>query len=389
MNNIWSNNKYVNLTINVLLFLLGINIFHYGQLLLPIICLILFIDNKFKFVVNNKWIFAILCLFAISFFAFSYEQGFYSVMAFCLPMAYYIGSNIKVVNEDNIKKVIYLITLGMVCHIMLNFVVDIITNGTHLFYSSTHYDIWISGKVTATTTLTNCIPLVGFLFYILKYEKNTKFKYAFLVIMLIIFIYNFGLGQRTLYAMIAISLLVAYLLEMIFSKRKINIKKLFLFIVIIFIIICIFVLCYFYIEDFKFVIDHTRIFVKLFSLGMGSNRFTIFIDTVKLVPYHLFGGCSISEILGIMPHDLWLDVYNWAGIIPYALLLVHTILFIIVMVKTIKNNKISNSFKIFIIPMFVCIGLQCLLEPIMSGASLFLIIVIIFESLIEKMNYGK
>ncbi|MBQ2582778.1 MAG: hypothetical protein II577_02635, partial [Erysipelotrichaceae bacterium] len=95
MERIWSENKVINLAVNVLLFLIGINFLHYGQLILPVICLLLFIDNKLQFKVNSPMTFIVLCLFAISFYAFSYKMGFYSVMGFTLPMAYYIGSNIK------------------------------------------------------------------------------------------------------------------------------------------------------------------------------------------------------------------------------------------------------------------------------------------------------
>ena len=117
----WSNKKYINIIINVLLFLMSVNFLHYGQFILPIICLILFIDNEFKFKVSNIKLFILFCLFGITFCLFSYKLGFYCVMGFCFPMAYYIGSNLKDVNEENIKKIIYIITLGMCVHVILNF----------------------------------------------------------------------------------------------------------------------------------------------------------------------------------------------------------------------------------------------------------------------------
>ncbi|MDY5653791.1 MAG: hypothetical protein SPK79_08700, partial [Erysipelotrichaceae bacterium] len=103
--------------VNVLIFCIALNIFHLGQLILPLICLILFIDRKFKFEVSSKIVFIILCLFALTFFGFSFKLGFYSVMGFCLPMAYYIGQNLNR-SEDNIKKLIYIIALGMGVHVL-------------------------------------------------------------------------------------------------------------------------------------------------------------------------------------------------------------------------------------------------------------------------------
>ena len=125
MTNIWSNNKYIEILINIMLFLLGINFMHLGQLFLPLICLLLFIDRKFKFKVNNIKIFIILCLFSISFFIFSYKLGFYAVMGFTLPMAYYIGSNMNEVSQKNVKYVIYILALSMATYLLLNFAFEL------------------------------------------------------------------------------------------------------------------------------------------------------------------------------------------------------------------------------------------------------------------------
>ena len=128
----WSNNKKVDTLVNILIFLVAINFFHYGQFILPVICLILFVDRKFTFKVNNIKVFILLCLFGIAFCLFSYKLGFYCVMGFCLPMSYYIGSNIVNPNEENIKKLIYIIAFGMASHIILNMVYSYSIKGEDL-----------------------------------------------------------------------------------------------------------------------------------------------------------------------------------------------------------------------------------------------------------------
>ena len=65
--------EHTDSTIIALLFLVAINFLHIGQLLLPIICLYIFIDSKCKIKVNNWFTFILLCLFGISFFVFSYK----------------------------------------------------------------------------------------------------------------------------------------------------------------------------------------------------------------------------------------------------------------------------------------------------------------------------
>ena len=202
MNNMWSEKKAVNISINVLLFLLAINIFHYGQLCLPIICLILFVDNKFRLNIKDIKIFLLLCLFAISFFAFSYKLGFYSVMGFCLPMAYYIGSNLKEANEENVKNVIYILAFGMATHLILNFILEICfwyDRIWYLFDKPMHYDIWlfqilkpsdaewgfkvglienvIFKSVRTTGTSMNYLMICSCAYYLLFHEKNEKISF--------------------------------------------------------------------------------------------------------------------------------------------------------------------------------------------------------------------
>ena len=137
----WSIKKDVDDTIIVLLFLTAINFLHLGQLILPLICIYVFISNGYKFKVNNIVTFLLLCLFGITFFVFSYKLGFYSIMGFCFPMTYYIGSNIKKTDEKNVKRIIYLIAFSMALHICLNFVVDVVVDGADFFNSINHYDV--------------------------------------------------------------------------------------------------------------------------------------------------------------------------------------------------------------------------------------------------------
>ena len=115
------------------------NFLHYGQLILPIICFIIFIDRKLQFRVNSPATFIILCLFAVAFYGFSYQLGFYSVMGFTFPMAYYIGSNMLEPNEEKVKKVIYLLGIAMGFHIILNAIYEYAHHGRYAFFMSSSH----------------------------------------------------------------------------------------------------------------------------------------------------------------------------------------------------------------------------------------------------------
>lgn len=381
----WSNNKKVDALVNILIFLIAINFFHYGQFILPVICLILFVDNKFKFNVNNIKVFVLLCLFGITFFLFSFKLGFYSVMGFCLPMAYYIGSNIKNPSEQNIKKLIYIIALGMASHIILNMVYSRIVVGETFYETQGHYDIWLGSKVSDTATAINFVFITGSIYYVLFYEKNIPIKLIGLAILFIIFGYDMFLGRRTPILMLALVMFFAIAIDMLVinrNKKNIKILLIVIFSIIALAITGIIIYKYFLSNWGRVLVYYSTLFSKFRREGLSSGRLEVFMNTIKLMPYHIWGGQEITTILEVSPHDLLLDTYDYAGIIPFVLMTIYIIYLIKISIEYIKI--IGKDQKVLIIPLILAITLQLCLEPIMSGSSIFLIIVILLASTIEK-----
>lgn len=386
----WSDKKYVNILINVLLFLVSVNFLHYGQLILPIICLILFIDNKFKFKINNIKTFILLCLFAITFCIFSYKLGFYCVMGFCFPMAYYIGSNLKQVNEENIKKIIYIITFGMSIHVVLNYAYDIYHDGfIEVFNEFGHRDIWTKDKVLATITTANYLFIIGCSYYLFRYEKNNIYRITALLLFIIMFIYNLGLGRRTPVLMIPITICFAFLLDLFVINRKSKFpkKKLIVMCIIMIIILILLLLCKY---NFNLLVSlfGDSMFAQRFGwLQFDAERLDLMIEAMKLAPSHMWGRQEISAILDQYVHNLWFDVFDYAGIIPFILVLIYTVYSISLIYKFVVNKKVSNEFKMLILPLCLCIIIEMCLEPAMSGLSLILLCVVVINALLEKINY--
>lgn len=388
MNNIWSENKKVNIAVNILLFLMATNFFNYGQLLLPIICLILFIDNKYKFNVNNIRTFIILCLFGITFLAFSYELGLYSFIGLFLPMAYYIGSNIKKVNEENIKHLIYLLTLGMGTHVLLNFGTDLFQRGPQCFKRNSHFDVWTQGEYPTTQTSILYIFIIGIVYYVLIYENNKRFRKILLSVFVLMMLYEVALGRRSPFLILIAAAYVAMLADMLIMKNR---NKLMLTIIYISIACVIVVLLMIYLfkhgpYDVRMLIERISIFRKFTWFGFESGRLNIFGQAMKLAPYHMFGGKEISAIIEWDIHDLWFDTFDYAGIVPFVILVLHSVMSTFVFVKFYKNRSISREFKFFISTLFGCIIFQMCIEPIMTGASIFLLSSVIVFALLERLT---
>lgn len=382
----WSNNKKVDILVNILIFLVAVNFLHYGQLILIPVCLILFIDNKFKFKVNNWITFIVLCLFGISFFAFSLKMGFYAVMGFTLPMVYYIGSNIKKTDEESVKKLIYLIALGMFVHLVLNFGMDIYMKGVKVFDKFTFYDIWTRDVIAPTITSVHyTIPLAIF-YYVAFYEKNKKIRYLYFVLLVIIMIYDISLGRRTPIMMFGISVVVALFLDLFVFKEKKRIPR-----PIIVITLCFFAVVLFLMAIIKFdlfglrnSLESITIIYKFVLYGLDAERLEIFINAVKLAPYHLWGGQGISAAMDIAVHDLWMDTYDYAGIVPFVFLVIYTVIYIKNCLSLFKSRKLGGSYKLMIITFFICTGVQMMIEPIMTSSTIFLICTMLIGTVFEK-----
>ncbi len=382
MNGIWSDNKYVNTAVNVLLFLTGINFLHYGQLILPVICLILFVDRRFFFRVNQPLVFILLCLFGVSFYAFSIRD-FYCVMGFTLPMAYYIGCNMNHPSVENVKKVIFLLAVAMGLHVILNSIYEFIVHGKHgFFFSSTHYDVWTREKISNTATAINADLMIGCLYHLLFHEKDRKLKISCLIVFAWSLFYLLVIGRRTPILIMGLAFLLSFLYEvLILKKGSSKLKKSFFLIcavtaVLVLSIVALYAFDLFGLREFMIGIP----IIRKFTSGLiNDERFTLYVNALKLMPSHLWGKSEISSILGIEVHDFWLDVYDHAGIVSYLLMLGYTFFFVKDVYRILKSEKSDEEFRILLTGVTVTMGLQMFLEPVMSGASLFLIVCILIH----------
>lgn len=387
MTNIWSNNKYIEILINLMLFLLGINFMHLGQLFLPLICLLLFIDRKFKFKVDNIKIFIILCLFSISFFIFSYKLGIYAVMGFTLPMAYYIGSNMNEVSQKNVKYVIYILALGMASYLVLNFFYELsFLDFSYLIVKVRHEDVWTGQVVRPTLMGLYSYLLIAVLCYVVFREENKLIKLLFLLIFLIIMIYNISLARRTLVLVVGVSLMIW--LFLVYIRGKTNVKKALLKLTMIIAIVLILTIIVLKINLFGIwdFISKTSLYHKFVGYGLSSERIDYLIEGIKLAPHNLWGNREISNQIGNLLHDLWSDIYDYAGCIPWLLMIIYSISSLRELVKLERNKNHDYRFRIMVLTVFVVFFIAFLLEPIMTSSSIFIIVFVILVSGVESLN---
>lgn len=367
----WSDRKCVDVTVNILLFMVAMNFMHYGQLILPVICLILFIDRKFRFYVSDIREFVLLCLFAIAFCFFSYDLGFYCVMGFVLPMAYYIGSNLKEKNEENVKKLIYIVAFGMAVHLLFNFGYELCKwnfDLVKIFRKKTHYDIWTQSMTTRTGLSLNYIFLLSCFYYLLKHEPDKRIKKSGILLFVVTSFYCIALARRLILVLAILCIFAGLSIENKDRKISINPRH------VIFAASLMFIVVMLYSFDFlhcKSILDSFAIFRKFKDEGFSSGRINILMESLKLYPKYMFGGQRISGTTGEVIHDLWGDIYDYAGIVPFLMMLIVSVSVFARIISVLISKRMSKDIKLLLVDVFMCSSIMLFFEPIMTGASLF------------------
>lgn len=367
--------------IEICIVLLAMYFMHLSQFILPIMCLAFFIKNRFRLNVKNWLVFVVLCLFGITFFVFSYKLGFYSVMGLCLPMAYYVGQNILDDTSVSFKETVYLIVFGMGIHVLLNFGYDLIMYGPEFYAHRSHYDIWTQDIIKTTTTAVNYIIPTSCVYYVLFKENDKKIKYSFVVMYGIMMIYNIFLGRRTPLLMFGLVLGVGLLINAIEKKSYRLLVGVCGAVIITTLLIGILVITNF--NGFADIFFSLHIVSKFVVFGLDGGRLGILLDAIKYMPQYPWGGQNISGLLGIQIHDVWTDIYDYAGIIPYILIIVYFVMNFVLIFKAVRNKNVSREIKTLSLFVFVCCMIEMFLEPVMTGSSVFFICFVLIFSLLD------
>ena len=209
------------------------------------------------------------------------------------------------------------------------------------------------------------------------------------MLFIVMMIYEVALGRRTPILILGLVMYAAIFFDYFINKNKNKIMR----IIIIISIVCVAsaiglrqILAQLNYENLEKVLQKASLLRKFYYFGFESGRLNIFGKALKLAPHHMFGGKEISAIIEWDIHDLWFDTFDYAGIVPFIILALHSIMSIFVFVKFYKNKSISKEFKFLVSTLFGCIVFQMCIEPIMTGASIFLLCSVIVFALLERLN---
>jgi hypothetical protein len=290
------------------------------------------------------------------------------------PAAFLAGQFWAYKNQSNMSKsifsFIYVITVGCSIHGILNAVYNFINYGSE--WPRNALNIWTGGSTSATLLAVTYIFAAIMLYIAVNYEENFRIKVFIIFTACVGVLFNFMTASRTFFYLIFLSFIIGFIVDII-DRKKINLKA----VAVLLVIIMTIYLCYsMNIGGLKSWVENSALNKRLNDIsvsevGVNNVRLKSQLNIIKNMGKYLWGGKKLSSLYG-SPHNLWLDCYNIAGIIPLVLLILTTIKIIISMFKTAKILEIKT--KILLITTCVIMTVQFAIEPALSGLNEYLLI---------------
>ncbi|MFC4802572.1 hypothetical protein ACFPA1_25000 [Neobacillus sp. GCM10023253] len=376
----------------VIVFLFSINFYGKGHFLLLLLLLVGLIvinykKSKFKITIDHLLIF----LFSISYFIILFmhrSPGIGAMLIYLIgPIAcYFIGYFIIKVDSKFIVKTMLSITLGLFLNGLLNMINYFQIYGFNPNQTGLRVvpNIWSGGVLTDTLQGTYFALVSSILFYsfiLLKKGKHILIPIILIGCTIFSIISSFILGNRTLIAVVMVSFVVSFLVySYLERKSKKEFFKVLLFVSGLFSLVFIF-----YISNSfglkEFVLNSTWYTRTETASMMDDARIRFYKIALSQMLDFPFGGYHMSFTYA---HNLWFDVLNATGLIPFFFLLLYTLNSIKGLVNIIIYKSIDMQFKMFTLGIYLGFFLVFMVEPILEGVPYMFLLFILFNGMTNK-----
>lgn len=315
--------------------------------------------------------FIVLLAFSVSILLFnpiSLTKITYLIKTFVYPICYIMGVSLFTYNTDsdidllqaekNVSAIIFILTSGTMGHYLLNMFVN--RNVTTRYVM----DFWTRSELNATGQATMAALMVGVIAaFFFSDVRNTK-KIIAVVALILVVIYNLILAGRTLFALIAIMMVFAFLHKSIATRQKI-LKTLCIVALIALVIL------YFYnanIFDIKTSFENSNFYYRFTGQDITEDsRLKLKMIYLKHFWDYPFGGFNIRVKTGNFAHDLYLDTYDESGIFALLAIIIYIVMTLVRLVKCSLSKQISFQTRQLIACIYIAINLIFFIEPIIAG----------------------
>lgn len=365
----------------VLLLIMMICEIPYVFLVAPIILfIILFILNKKNKIRVNKE-FIQISIFIISYFAMDtqLEQSttFKVLYSLSVISIYLYGinscSDLKTLelNSQKLQNIIKLISLTFLVYVVITIAINLIIRQFSI--SRNPIDIWNGTYRAATHYGTMLVfPMVYGCYQIILRNNFREKIFGSLIIIFAVFTCIITASRTILYLIPCVFIIIYYFKLKLDRKIKIrHIRQIVLSLTILAMGIIIFEMNFFNVQT---IFNSSQLGLR-YASGQATkleedSRLSNMVFLFKHLKESLMGG-GFTRLHSGNTHNLWLNVYDLSGIVPFTALILYTVSNIKQLGKFIKNKMVGNDTKVLIVSIYIACMLQMVFEPILESVPVF------------------
>lgn len=306
-------------------------------------------------------------------------------------LCYLIGKNIVLENfaDDRTKGtsiiekrfflIMVIISFALLIHVGLNLYI----NG----FSGTRntVDFWTKEILSATLQAGIGAITVGLCIAIFFSYTKAWMKILAFIALIIIMAYNLVLAGRTLILMTIIVVIFASILYVLSTKNLLRNLQILGLILLMFVIV---LFCFvFDAMGVRTAVVNSNFYDRFFGSG-GSNisadgRMDNKLLYLQHLPYNMWGGSRIREIVGGYAHDIFLDTFDEAGLFAFLAICIVVVIAISRFVRIIRNKNISFLTKQIIACIYLVCFIEFCVEPVLCGLQWFFVVFCIFDGMVS------
>lgn len=381
----------------ILLALVALDLWLYGiAIFFPSFIVFLFIKYKTLLKISlDAWLlYAFGGLYLVFTALSSVERSIGEFLRGFVPMmAFFIGFNLNEKKDFScITKVIYILSVFMALHGILNLLYNFTRLGTGVLGNMTALnDIWSGTTASATGQASNFCLLTGILYYSMIVQHDVKVRMGISFLFVLAFVYNLALGGRSFLILTLLAIVSGFLVHLYCSLgKKIHIKN----ILPTLILIGFFVIGAYYayqnnIAGIGDIVEDSFWYQRFFSLSgqdiTEDSRLDRKIQYYNLFFTYMFGGNHINIAHGVgFAHELWLDIFDAAGIIPFILIWIYTLRAWHRVLMLLSRKEVEAKYKILVVSLSMVVSIYFFIEPILYGTPILLLSFCIIDGMVAS-----
>jgi len=288
------------------------------------------------------------------------------ILGFVFGTFYTQGENHKI--EASILLIVFSQFIYGFASVLLNFYLRI--NATYDYKFSMFYfvDFWYRERTISTYLAMTFMPIMSLLFYAIVVLKQRKFTLSFFLFFAITFSLismNYWSRRTPVYITIIVFLINILIAAKFLINKKHEHRKLKKLIIMFSTVIMIVSSCTILMiqnERFSKMIS-SRVFTMNF---INDVRFSTYWSAIQQLNQFPLGGYKMDLGRLKLVHNMWLDVYNATGIIPFSLLLLILFSIVYMLFKLNSQPRMYSLSNLLLTSIMSGLLLNFMVEPILE-----------------------